>query len=267
MRRMLISMFLSGCLLVMLPQSCLAQARTEVLNNASIIELRGFGLGDDVIVSKIKASKCNFDVSIEALKALKAANVSNAVIAAMVQKGQATTSNNPNDPASPHDAGIYLMNEVNGQQTLTMLKYVLVRVKYKGLWSQHTVIIISEGSSKLIVKTKRPVFYFYFGVASETQKEVSGMFTTATPDSFSVVPLKKEGNTRQFELNFLTNSQAKILVDFEFEKVGPATFKATPKSDLPDGEYCIANFIQNSHSVLVLKSGSYIYDFAVQTTE
>ena len=244
-----------------------AQASAGAMTNANVIELQGLGLGDDVIMSKIKASKCNFDVSIEALKALKAANVSNAVIAAMVQQNQATAANDPNNPAAPHDAGIYLMNEVNGGRTLTMLKYVLLRVKEKGLWSQHAVVIISEGSSKLIVKTKRPVFYFYFGAASETQKEVSGMFTSATPDYFSVVPLLKDGNTRQFELNYLTNSQAKILVDFEFEKVGPATFKATPKSDLPDGEYCIANFVQNSHGVLVLKNGSLIYDFAVQTAK
>ena len=244
-----------------------AQASASAMTNANVIELQGLGLGDDVIMGKIKASKCNFDTSIEALKALKAANVSNAVITAMVEKSQATAANDPNDPATPHDAGIYLMNEVNGERTLTMLKYALVSVKYKGLWSQHAIIILSEGSSKLIVTTKRPVFYFYFGAASEAQKEVSGMFTSATPESFSVVPLQKDGNTRQFELNFLTNSQGKILVDFEFEKVGPATFKATPKSDLPDGEYCIANFFQNSHNVLVLKNGSYIYDFAVKTAK
>ena len=46
-------------------------AADEVLNNASITEMKSLGLGDDVIVGKVKSSTCNFDTSIAALKQLK----------------------------------------------------------------------------------------------------------------------------------------------------------------------------------------------------
>src|ERR1700679_1638030 len=48
-------------------------AADEKLTNASILELQGLNLGDGVIIEKIKASKCDFDTSIAALKQLKEA--------------------------------------------------------------------------------------------------------------------------------------------------------------------------------------------------
>ena len=44
-----------------------------MLTNATIIELKELGLGENVVIEKIKASRCNFDVSINGLKQLKAA--------------------------------------------------------------------------------------------------------------------------------------------------------------------------------------------------
>lgn len=69
----------------------LSSAADETLNNASVIQLQALGLGDDVVVEKIRASKCNFDTSADALQKLKDAKVSAAVILAMI-KSQAPAS-------------------------------------------------------------------------------------------------------------------------------------------------------------------------------
>src|SRR5437870_3804365 len=52
------------------------RAADEKLTNASIIELQGLGLGDGVIIEKIKSTKCDFDTSIAGLKQLKEAKIS-----------------------------------------------------------------------------------------------------------------------------------------------------------------------------------------------
>src|SRR5712671_5260299 len=103
-------------------------AADEVLTNASITEMKSLGLGDDVIVGKIKSSTCNFDTSIAALKQLKNAQVSDAIIQAMLAAYKPTAPvpasasapaplGDPNDPAAVHDPGVYLYQEVGGKKT------------------------------------------------------------------------------------------------------------------------------------------------------
>lgn len=58
----------------------------EILNNESIIGMRNGGLGDAIIITKIKSSRASFDTSASALQSLKKSGVSDAVIMAMVQK-------------------------------------------------------------------------------------------------------------------------------------------------------------------------------------
>jgi hypothetical protein len=58
--------------------------KEETLTNGSILELQKMNLGDGVIVEKIRASKCDFDVTIDGLKQLKEAKVSDAVMQAMI---------------------------------------------------------------------------------------------------------------------------------------------------------------------------------------
>src|SRR5678815_3023093 len=105
--------FLSLGAFVLSPQRSFAAE--EVLNNASIIELQGLNLGDNVILEKIRTSKCDFDTSINGLKQLKAAKISDAVIQAMVaSKSPAAPAmgstmiaarGDLNNPLAPHPAG------------------------------------------------------------------------------------------------------------------------------------------------------------------
>ena len=71
--------------------------KKEILTNAAIIELSQPGLGEAVIMEKIRQSECSFDTSISGLKQLKAAKVSDTLIALMM---------NPNAKPAPQAAPI-----------------------------------------------------------------------------------------------------------------------------------------------------------------
>jgi hypothetical protein len=105
--------------------------RSEVLNNDAVVQLKQLGLGESVIMEKIKNSPCDFDVSLNGLKQLKAAGVSDGIITTMLSAKSIANGNgntaaaqpaDRNDPNSPHDAGIWLYEEVAGKQKMTELE-------------------------------------------------------------------------------------------------------------------------------------------------
>jgi hypothetical protein len=73
------------------------------LSNQDILYMASLGLGDDVILEKIRtAPETDFATDVESLKALKAAHVSDAVIRAMISPKAATTVVKPTStPALP----------------------------------------------------------------------------------------------------------------------------------------------------------------------
>ncbi len=58
----------------------------EVLRNADVMAMVRAGLGDDIIVLKIRATVCEFDVSTNALAVLKAGGTSEAIVLAMIDR-------------------------------------------------------------------------------------------------------------------------------------------------------------------------------------
>lgn len=71
-------------LIASVPETIFAAESAEELSNASVVELKQLGLGDNLIIEKINASKCNFDLTINGLKDLKTRNVPDSVISAML---------------------------------------------------------------------------------------------------------------------------------------------------------------------------------------
>ena len=59
------------------------EAASDVLTNSDVVKMARVKLADSIIISKIKASACNFDTSVDALVKLKEAGVSDPVIQAM----------------------------------------------------------------------------------------------------------------------------------------------------------------------------------------
>jgi hypothetical protein len=75
------------------------EALDAALTNSDVVKLVRVKLGDGIIISKIKASDCKFDTSVDALVKLKEAGVSDAVIQAM-HDAQAAAQGPANDSAS-----------------------------------------------------------------------------------------------------------------------------------------------------------------------
>lgn len=61
---------------------------TEILTNHEVVQLVEAKMSDAVVITKIKASTCKFDVSTESLAGLKEAGVSDAVIQVMIEMTQ-----------------------------------------------------------------------------------------------------------------------------------------------------------------------------------
>jgi hypothetical protein len=62
-----------------------AAALGPKLTNSDIVKLKEAGLGDDVIIAKIKTSGCDYNLGVEDLLTLKKANVSDGILAAMLE--------------------------------------------------------------------------------------------------------------------------------------------------------------------------------------
>lgn len=63
----------------------------EVLTNDAIVAMSKAGLGDDLILGKIKVSQCQFDLSTQSILRLKEEGVSQAVLKAMVETAAVPT--------------------------------------------------------------------------------------------------------------------------------------------------------------------------------
>lgn len=97
--------------------------RAEELSNASILEMKQLGFSEGLIIEKIQASQCSFDLSIKALKELKAANIPEGVMTAMfAAKNKASSEKpgfqqggNPSEPKHPRSLpeyfGLYAITE------------------------------------------------------------------------------------------------------------------------------------------------------------
>src|SRR2546430_4083187 len=76
------------------------------MTNKDVIDLAALGLGDDVVIEKIRtAPQTAFVTDLESLKALKAAHVSDAVIRVMINPKAAAASPAPTPAVAPAPPG------------------------------------------------------------------------------------------------------------------------------------------------------------------
>jgi hypothetical protein len=78
------------------------------LTNSDVMRMSKVKLPDGIIISKIKSSQCNFDMTVDGMVQLKTAGVSDAVIQAMQDAQQATTAATDEPGSSPGSAGVWL---------------------------------------------------------------------------------------------------------------------------------------------------------------
>jgi hypothetical protein len=236
-----------------------SQQSTEVITNATIVSLTDASLGEGLIIDKIHASSCAFDLSIDGLLGLKKAGVADAVVQAMIQVSTpamnvtATKATaNPNDPSAPHDAGIY---SYSNKTMLQLEPTVYSGTKTGGLLKSSLTYGIASAKMKASIRNSHAVvrvpanseFYFYFEQASSGLSNSAGIgayFTGATsPNEFVLLRMDSKKNDREVVLasfgayRMSTGTQAKDAVDFTTTKIMPGVYKVSVPS-LGPGEYC-----------------------------
>jgi hypothetical protein len=252
----------------------LSSAADEVLKNASIVELQGLNLGDAVIIEKIKASKCDFDTSIDGLKQLKKDKISDAVIQAMIAKNAPATSSSPsvamspgdvNNPLSPHPAGVWLLKETNGKKEMVQLEFQHPRPETSGSYAWagfgaqvEQIATLAGATADLELPNRKPTFYFYFGGAGQfaNQGGAYEFMSTQSPKDIMLVKfqLRKSGDhyTRTLQISRSSAWEGSSTLDkatreLEWEKVADGIYKVTPKKDLANGEYAFASTMSGGY--------------------
>jgi hypothetical protein len=239
--------------------TCAVAQNQEVLTNDTIISLTQANMGEALVISKIKTSSCNFDLSTNAMLSLKKAEVPDAVIQVMIQvstpEANVTAtkmSADPNNPQSPHDAGIY---SYDGKTMVQLEPTVYSGTKTGGLFTSAMTYGIASIKMKASVRNSHAVirvpangdFYFYFEQASSGLSNSAGIgayLTGATsPNEFVLLRMESKKNDREVVLSSFgayrmsTGTQTKDAVDFTTAKVAPGVYKVSiPK--LQVGEYC-----------------------------
>ena len=113
------------------------EQRTGQLAVEDVVALVEAGLGEDVVIEKLRQNATPFDLSIDQLLALKQAGVSSEVIKTMMNPGAGTTvagpaavAKNPNWPAEiPNELGLY--TKVEGKVSYLEPEVVTWKVRGK----------------------------------------------------------------------------------------------------------------------------------------
>lgn len=163
----------AGLLLVFI-MSCATRIRGQeasaqkVLHNAEIVSLTKAGLSDAAIISVIRKSRTDFDLSPEALVSLRQAGVSNAVIEAMLgppTAGPLATA--PSQALLPVAFGYYVV-EANEIRSLPVVKVatrvgLAIQGEAAGLVGRGAGFAVDglEGEAPLTIRTATPVFIVY----------------------------------------------------------------------------------------------------------
>lgn len=252
-------------------------AQEETLTNKSIVDLSELGFSDDLIITKIKTSKTDFDTSTEALKNLKEAGISDAIIKIMMNVEHDNTSNSEQAEAK---TGIY--TKINGE-FIKVLPTVFSGTKTNMLASAFTYGIadtnikstLAGSTSRNIIPYNKPEFFFYF---AETQNNAFTIgaanwwfMSSTSPNELALVRLSQKRNKRELKtgkVNVYAGSEigidSKSTIEFNIIQIDEHTFKVIPDQPLPPGEYCF--FYQGTipHAGFVNQS---VFDFSIQPNE
>jgi hypothetical protein len=270
----LVVVFLAFCPLLVAQQT---------MNNDAIIKLVKAGLSEDLIISTVNGSTGQYDTSADGIIALKTAGVSDKVVAAIVMKASgggaaapakptladdgsviAPTNNpgNPDDPASSHDAGIYIYNDgapTGSKMTLiepsiytqgktggifaSAMTYGIAKVKVKA--------VIRGARSNMRVSSENPVFYFYFEQQGAGLSYGSSFGGTSTPNEYTLLKFDVKGDSRETvtasanAFGASSGNDEKATTGFTFTKLRPGVYKVVLSAPLKPGEY---GFVVSAYS-------------------
>jgi hypothetical protein len=214
------------------------------VDNARIIEMTHKGLGDDVIVARIKASPTKFELSDDDLAKLKKEGVSDAVVAAMIESTQLAVAKVKID-GNPVELRVIGEQKTGGRlgHTLTM---GIESVKNKAyLQGQHASVIVSRAP---VIDIELP--------ANESI------------DNYIVVLMDDKGDRREIEMGSAGGTvgqkvgiRADRIARTSAAPLGGRRYRITSVRELKKGEYILYSVGSADFSRGVYGQG---YDFSVQ---
>lgn len=214
------------------------------MDNARIIEMTHKGLGDDVIIARIKASATKFDLSDDDLANLKKAGVSDAVVSAMIQSTQLTS------PKVTIDGNPVEVRTIGEQKVGGRLGHAvslgIMSVKNKAyLQGQHASLIASRSP---VVNIELPA--------------------NDNIDNYIIVEMDDKGDRREIEMGSVGGTvgekvgiRADRIVRTSATPLGGRHFKISPVKELKKGEYILYSVGSADFPHGVYGQG---YDFTVQ---
>lgn len=246
----------------------------ETLNNDSVLALIAAGLGDEVVVAKIKTTPGNYDLSTASVIALKEKGVSGAVLAAMITassvKAEVPMSLDSPDPLVPHPSGIYL----SGPEKMTRIESTTTRQARTsglfgyaltgGLASLKVKAAVNGPSATVVATGKNPVFYFYFDQTAQGLGAAGGSVTS--PNEFSLINFETKKDKREAVIGSASIGGAKTglrdkdQIDFTSEQIAPGTYKVSPVTALKPGEYGFVSGIVGSGNNATFR----VFDFGIR---
>ena len=214
------------------------------VDNGRVIEMSHKGLGDDVIIARIKASATKFSLSDDDLAALKKAGVSDSVVAAMIQSTQLTSPKVAID-GNPVEVRTIGEQKVGGRLGHAV-SFGIMSVKNKAyLQGQHASVIASR---KPKVDIQLPA--------------------NDNIDNYIIVEMDDKGDRREIEMGSVGGTvgekvgiRADRIVRTSAIPVGGRRFTLSPVKDLKKGEYILYSVGSADFPHGVYGQG---YDFTVQ---
>ena len=212
-----------GSLLLLSATNAVSQSSIESdVDNARIIEMAHKGLGDDVIVARIKASATKFSLSDDDLAALKKAGVSDSVVAAMIQSTELTAPKVTIDgnPVQVRTIGEQKVGGRLGHAVSLGIKSVKNKAYLQG---QHASIIASR---KPVIEVELPA--------------------KDNIDNYIIVEMDDKGDRREIEIGSAGGTvgekvgiRADRIVRSSATPAGGRRFRVSPVKDLKKGEYIL----------------------------
>jgi hypothetical protein len=234
-----------GCFLFLGARVTCAQSSLESdVDNARIIDMTHKGLGDDVIIARIKASATKFSLTDDDLAALKKAGVSDSVVSAMIQSTQLTSPKVMID-GNPVEVRTIGEQKVGGRLGHTV-SLGIMSVKNKAyLQGQHASLIASR---KPVVDIELP--------------------PNDNIDNYIIVEMDDKGDRREIEMGSVGGTvgekvgiRADRIVRTSSTRVGGRRFKVSPVKEMKKGEYILYSVGSADFPHGVYGQG---YDFTVQ---
>jgi hypothetical protein len=192
------------------------------VDNARVIEMTHKGLGDAVIIARIKASATRFELSDDDLANLKKQGVSDAVVAAMIQSTQLTVAKVTID-GNPVEVRTIGEQKVGGRLGHDLTAGIM-SVKNKAyLQGQHASVIASRNA---VIEIELPA--------------------NDNIDNYIIVEMDDKGDRREIEMGSVGGTvgekvgiRADRIVRVSTTPIGGRRFKVTPVKELKKGEYIL----------------------------